>query len=588
MPPKLYCLNAGRPSDMFYSRTRSGVYHQLMGPVPSFSSPHPHSHPAMPTFLSIVLPLFGLFLIHLLLGIRRVARNVGNLSGLFFLLDPLSAVGYMIAQAVGQIPYLLLGSTWGLSKKHEVFATAGQDAFAMVAFLAYFTVGRNSKQYNLQIFAFPVPGCIIHVADAAAIKEITTYRARFPKPVFRYEVLSVFGANIVASEGEEWKKYRKIAAPAFSEKNNKLVWDETIRIIMDLFDNVWGDRSEIVVDHCVDVTLPIALFIIGVAGFGRRVTWTSDIVVPPGHRMTFKDALHILSTNVILKIALPNWAKNATKQTRKLDLAFTELKQYMLEMVEARKDVDKVEERYDLLSGLLDAAQDEPGSEAALSDDELIGNTFIFLLAGHETTAHTLCFSFALLALYPDEQERLYQHIKEVMSSLNGMPAYEDMSRFTQSLAVFYETLRLFPPVAAIPKVAAQDTTLTVSNVNGGKTTFPVPSGTQVELHVPGLHYNPRYWKEPHKFMPERFLGDWPKDAFIPFSQGARACLGRRFFETEGIAIMTMLVSRYKIEVKEEPEFPGETFEERYARITAFSQGLTTTPLRVPLVFKRR
>jgi hypothetical protein len=128
-------------------------------------------------------------------------------------------------------------------------------------------------------------------------------------------------------------------------------------------------------------------------------------------------------------------------------------------MVEARNDVDKVEERYDLFSGLLDAAQDEPGNEAALSDNELIGwyslsdhstfievvlppllgNMFIFLLAGHEvglfpsssrvvpiqflqTTAHTLCFSFALLALYPGEQERLYQHIKGVMSSLNGMP----------------------------------------------------------------------------------------------------------------------------------------------------------------------
>ena len=111
--------------------------------------------------------------------------------------------------------------------------------------------------------------------------------------------------------------------------------------------------------------------------------------------------------------------------------------------------------------------------------------------------------------------------------------------------------------------------------------------------------------------MPERFLGDWPKDAFLPFSQGislqSRYCnydsrtlcrssrLSRetvravvlwlraeysrnvsRFFETEGIAIMTMLVSRYKIEVKEEPEFAGETFEERYARITAFDQGLTT------------
>ena len=61
-------------------------------------------------------------------------------------------------------------------------------------------------------------------------------------------------------------------------------------------------------------------------GFGRRVSWTSDIGVPPGHRMTFKDALHVLSTKVVLKVVVPNWAKNLTEQTRKVDLAFTELK----------------------------------------------------------------------------------------------------------------------------------------------------------------------------------------------------------------------------------------------------------------------
>jgi cytochrome P450 len=77
----------------------------------------------------------------------------------------------------------------------------------------------------------------------------------------------------VASEGEEWKKYRKIVAPAFSEvcperhsspktehhcqRNNKLVWDETIQIMMDMFDKVWGNESEVVVDHCVDITLPV-------------------------------------------------------------------------------------------------------------------------------------------------------------------------------------------------------------------------------------------------------------------------------------------------------------------------------------------
>jgi hypothetical protein len=105
--------------------------------------------------------------------------------------------------------------------------------------------------------------------------------------------------------------------------------------------------------------------------------------------MTFKDALHVLSTNLILKIALPDWAKNLTKHTRKVNLAFLELKvrpdraclirtsyleqQYMLEMVETRRNADKVEERHDLFSGLLDAAQDDLGSEMALSDDELIG-----------------------------------------------------------------------------------------------------------------------------------------------------------------------------------------------------------------------
>jgi hypothetical protein len=61
-------------------------------------------------------------------------------------------------------------------------------------------------------------------------------------------------------------------------------------------------------------------------GFGRRVTWTSDLVVPPGHQMTFKDALHILSTNLVQKLIVPSWAKNLTKRLRNVELAFTELK----------------------------------------------------------------------------------------------------------------------------------------------------------------------------------------------------------------------------------------------------------------------
>ncbi|KAI9438742.1 cytochrome P450 [Lactarius indigo] len=442
---------------------------------------------------------------------------------------------------------------------------------------------------DCQVAMFPWPKTTIYLADAAAIKEVATYRAKFPKPVYLYSMLLAFGGNVIASEGEDWKRYRTITAPVFSERNTRLVWDETVRIMFDLFDNVWGDNPKIVLDHCVDITLPIALFVVGVAGsFGRRVTWTSDLTVPPGHQMTFKDALHIVSTKLFLKMVAPDWAMNLTERTRRINLAFSELEQYMAEMVHARRSSETKEERHDLFSVLLDATSDDPDGSLTITEQELFGNMFIFLLAGHETTAHTLCFTFALLALYPDEQERLYQHIKGIMASLNGMPTYEDMNRFTRSMAVLNETLRMFPPASTIYKKATEDTNLTVGNADGGKTTFPVPSGTEIEFHVPGLHYNPRYWKDPHTFRPERFLEEWPRDAFLPFSSGARACIGRQFFETESIAAITMMMSRYRVEIKEELKFIGETFEQRYARITAFDLNLTNAPRRVSLVFKRR
>ncbi|KAH8979832.1 cytochrome P450, partial [Lactarius akahatsu] len=258
---------------------------------------------------------------------------------------------------------------------------------------------------------------------------------------------------------------------------------------------------------------------------------------------------------------------------RRVNLAFDELRQYMAEMVDARRSAETKEERHDLFSGLLDAAPDNPDGSVAITEQELIGNMFIFLLAGHETTAHALCFTFALLALYPDEQEHLYQQIKGILIDINGTPTYEDINRFTLSVTVLNETLRMFPPVASIPKHAAEDTSLTVGNADGGETTFPIPSGTLVKFHVLGLHYNRP--PVPHAFRPERFLGEWPRNAFLPFSSGARGCLGRRFFETESVAAITVMISRYRVEVKEEPEFLGETFEQRCVRITAFDQVLT-------------
>jgi len=155
-------------------------------------------------------------------------------------------------------------------------------------------------------------------------------------------------------------------------------------------------------------------------------------------------------------------------------------------------------------------------------------------------------------------------------------------------MCIFNETLRMFPPVINIPKLSEEDTTFTTSNAAGEKLTIPVPKGARIMIDTPALHYNPRYWKDPHSFKPARFLEDWPRDAFLPFSAGPRACLGRKFFETEAIATLTMIVSQYKISIKKEPQFSGETFEQRKTRVLKCWNGLTLTPSRVPLTFTRR
>ncbi|ESK91564.1 cytochrome p450 [Moniliophthora roreri MCA 2997] len=100
---------------------------------------------------------------------------------------------------------------------------------------------------------------------------------------------------------------------------------------------------------------------------------------------------------------------------------------------------------------------------------------------------------------------------------------------------------------------------------------FQLPQ-EHITVHPAGMHYNSRYWDDPQEFKP-RYLGGWPRGAFfIPFSGGARS-----FFETEGIAILTMLVSKYKIEIPEAPQFAGETFEEKKARIFRCTRAITLT-----------
>ncbi|KIP06369.1 hypothetical protein PHLGIDRAFT_515467 [Phlebiopsis gigantea 11061_1 CR5-6] len=513
----------------------------------------------------IILSTVILYCLKTFFSYRSAVRSTGNLPGWHTFIGSFGLVGFLFKKPRGK---LIGGSLRAWYRKHLDFQEAGQDIINHIYFVPF-------------VYQEVV------VADAAVIKEITSQRAKFPKPP--YNELRLYGGNIIASEGDEWKRHRKVSAPAFSERNNRLVWEETVKIMTDLFDNVWGEKEKVVYDNALDMTLPIALFVIAVAGFGRNVSWQSDLVAPSGHKLAFKDALRVVSRDLYTKIVTPKWLFHLapTKHIAEVKLGCEELEKYMAEMIEDRRAAEKKEERYDLFSSLLDASDAESDGAVKLTDNELLGNIFIFLLAGHETTAHTLCFTFGLLALHQDAQEKLYQHIKSIVPD-DRPPTYEEMHLLTESMAVFYESLRMFPPVLGVPKLSTEDTTLATSDHAGKKVVVPIPKGMVVGINICGVHYNPRYWEDPYTFKPSRFHGDWPREAFLPFSAGARACLGRRFFETEGIAILTMLVSRYKIDLKDDPEFAGATLEEIQEILFEIRQGITIAPARVPLVFTRR
>ncbi|KAG2042615.1 cytochrome P450 [Suillus americanus] len=522
---------------------------------------------SLETLSILVGSVAALRTLQLFLDFRRLLASIHHLPGYRTILSSSTVLGNLFPPT----PLLTLGHDHFWLSKHSPFAERGLDIVSTAA-------------------CWPKAMGSLLIADANVAKDIVWSRGgRFPKPLAQYAIINFFGKNIVASEGNEWKRYRKIVAPAFSERNNRLVWDATTHIMLDLFDTMWAGQEEVVVDHSVDLTLPIALFVIGAAGFGRPISWKEDDVVPLGHQLTFKDALHTVTQDLTIKLLVPKWAMGFTKRFRRARLAFDELHRYLTEMIHERRGSQHEDSNNDLLSSLLSANDDNNLSkgEVKLSDSELIGNIFIFLVAGHETTAHTLSFAFALLALHPDKQEEMYQHIKRVLPDGRN-PTYDDMQSLTYSSAVFNEALRMFPPVCTVPKTSAEDTTFTLTDGNGTLKTVVVPKGLGLTLDVPGLHYNPKYWEDPFAFKPERFLGDWNRDAFLAFSGGYRGCVGKKFSETEGAAVLTILISQYVISIKDEPQFVSETYEQRKARVLDAQSMLTLAPTRLPLVFRRR
>ncbi|KAJ3301280.1 hypothetical protein HDV03_001074 [Kappamyces sp. JEL0829] len=307
----------------------------------------------------------------------------------------------------------------------------------------------------------------------------------------------------------------------------------------------------------------VALNVVSGAAFGVSLPWREDqTVVPKGHQHTFKKALQNMVESLRYYIITPKFLfKLPIASLQKLKARIDEFETYMKEFIQDAKD-GKSKTQSNLLTALILSTSDTP-DENMLTERELLGNMFIFLFAGHETTAGTLAYALASLALNPAVQQRLYEEIAAVCGSEELK--YSQINSMPYTLAVLNETLRMYSPVGAIPKYVAKQTTL-------GK--YVLPAGSYVNIHTFGAQYSEKTWGPTRfEFNPSRWFVDpdcgnsaqavkqksgehslkgflhTKRYAFIPFSDGPRSCLGKRFAEVEFMTAIVSIIQKYEVQV---------------------------------------
>ncbi|KAK2593305.1 hypothetical protein QQS21_008987 [Conoideocrella luteorostrata] len=380
------------------------------------------------------------------------------------------------------------------------------------------------------IFLFVSSAAItVHVANAEAIRQITTQREKFPKPTQIYSMLRQFGENVVTTEGAVWKAHRKATSPTFNENNSALVFREIIvqtNGMIDAWVDSQGNRDQPLTSISEDITR-LTVNVISYVGFGLRLLWPGQVLppgsdataakyasldAPPGYSMSFVDTLVELLNNILLLLLLPRWLLRILplKSARIAAAAHKDYVKYLNEMlnekIEAVENGTQVEEGMDIMGALVKGSFGSgktTGSQAseklargpALTRNEILGNAFIMFMAGHETSANTIHFTLINLAANPVAQRRIQKDIDELVGNSNSSTwDYERLIGPMATSAIgacMNETLRIIPPGPAIPKqVTAQSDQ--VLNIDGRE--CMMPKGSLVMVHAIKAQEDPQYW----------------------------------------------------------------------------------------------
>jgi cytochrome P450 len=412
-----------------------------------------------------------------------------------------------------------------------------------------------------------------------------------------------FGQNVISVDNPKWARHRKIVASVINERISKSVFNESLKQTDGMLEELLGgkeNRAESTTTaRTFDMMKKITIHVLSGAGMGVSPPWHNEAAEKPkaGFKMTYIEAVKVIIDAMAGPIILPawlllNWPKAfpGAQFLRSLGVGMQEFPVHLKEMLGAERvrAMENPGQRANIMSQLI-AASEQPDPKEwsknlknrALSEEEMMGNLFVFTAAGFDTTANTLSYALALLARYPQWQEWLIEEIDSIVPTSTDLSDWDYamiFPRVTRVMAFMLETLRLCPPLIHIVKTTRAPQTITVSHG-----TYWIPANTSIYINNVALHLKPDIWRDlnqppegenaPHagpspfeaedgdgdeaRFRPTRWINQKdrtlyqpPRGAFLPWSTGPRVCPGQKMAQVEFTTIFLRMLSVCRIEAE--------------------------------------
>jgi cytochrome P450 len=379
-----------------------------------------------------------------------------------------------------------------------------------------------------------VPACFVNRPDYIETV-LVTQNNNFVKSKDYRAMRRVLGNGLLLSEGEFWRRQRKLIQPAFHQGRIAAYAEIMVGYTQRMLAS-WSDGQALDIHEAM---MRLTLGIVAKTLFDADVSREAEDV---------DAALSILMGKFLrqagLALLLPTWVPLPT--SRLLKRAVGRLDKVIYGIIEQRRASGQMSG--DLLSVFLQAHDDEG---VGMTDRQLHDEIMTLFLAGHETTANVLSWTWFLLGQNPEVEEKLTKELGRVLGG--RVPTLADLPRLVYTDTVLRESMRLYPPVWVIGRRALAPFRL-------GE--YELPADTNVLISQLIMHRDARYFPEPLRFDPDRWSANDPRGAslprfaYFPFGGGPRVCVGAGFGMMEAVLLLATIAQQFRIQIA-----PGQKVE---------------------------